>query len=163
MNISVIMKKNIPTFGNNEKKEKKFKTKAYANDSFTKTNKTRAMEENVMSEDLKLTSSIKSILNSRDSKKIASFLDEFSESTTLILRTAKKDDVIAAVQTFIDYASVEKNSDVFDKYISIIHSSICPKTGVGKFVRIEELLKNPLSNGDAKVLIENIQKDSKEI
>ena len=161
MNIGVNIKKCIPSFGIKENNKPNSKTKPYDNDCFTRTKENSKIEQKDMQDNLQLTTSIKKVLNSDDKTRISSFLDEFSESTTFILRRYKKDDVIAAVQTFIDYASVEEDKSLFGKYISIIHSSICPKTGVGNYVNTDSLSKNPHANEKAKSLIEDIRNDSK--
>ena len=95
-----------------------------------------------MTQNLELTSSIQKALKSNSKESVFKYLEEFSEMTTLILRSYPKDDVIAAVQTFIDVAAKEEDEKMLKKYINIIHSSICPNTGVGKYVNVDETLDN---------------------
>ncbi len=106
-------------------------------------------ESSDMSEEFVLTTNVEEAVKSEDKEKLKNYLDNFIETETMVLMSYPAQDVTKAVQTFINACVDEEDDSILDKYVSIIHTAICPNTGVGQYVDTEKLgekeFKSPLS------------------
>lgn len=106
-----------------------------------------------------LSREIKTALKSNDNKAREEYFEQFANMPKVIFRNYTDNDIIKSIQLLIDTVTKNSNKDrkLIDKYIEIIHSGICPATGVGEKVNTNKLEKiittnNNLSNYSKEIL-----------
>ena len=126
-----------------------FKSSKQTTDIFELSESGRKMKE------LELTSEVKKALL-KNNKQTIDYLTNFADMAPLILRSYPENDIINAVQTFIDNTIEEQDEEKFNLLLIIIHKSLYPHTGVASYVDGSALTERLASIKDINELADDI-------